>query len=238
MKTKNILSAISTYELKNLSSVINEKNIHKYSNDFYINYLKPKLKEENVEINNEIDYFEKLKEYNTLGIKFFEKYNKKSLLMKIMVIFMNFFNYSKDEILSEDIEPTEEQKIGMANEICTFIKKANVFEIKCCEYMEEYMVPKLNELAKKKKIIFDRNSNDERVKLITTNTEKKIMKNIKARAVLNFYTGLLDKRDKEYFDSINFVFNDDKKYKKEFANDFGNNFANIYNTLTLDKEEK
>ena len=81
MKTKNILSSISTCELKNLSSNINEKNIHNYSNNFYTNYLKPKLKEENVEINVETNYFEKLKEYNTLGIKMFEKFKKKNLLM-------------------------------------------------------------------------------------------------------------------------------------------------------------
>lgn len=237
MKTKNILSSISTCELKNLSSNINEKNIHNYSNNFYTNYLKPKLKEENVEINVETNYFEKLKEYNTLGIKMFEKFKKKNLLMKIIFSLISLIDFSKKEIPQKEIEPTEEEYKRMTEEICNFIKKANEFEFKCCEYMEEYIIPRLNELAKNKKIVFDRNSNDERVKLITTNTEKKIMKNIKTRAVLNFYTGMLDEEDKKYFDSINFVFNDDIKFKKEFAKGFLDSFVKIYDTLNLDKED-
>lgn len=236
MKTKNILSAISTYELKNLSLEINEKSIHKNTNTFLNNYLKPKLKEENVEINTEINYFEKLKEYNDLGIKMFERFKKKNLLMRIIYFLISRIDFSKKDMPQEEIEPTEEEYKKMAEEICNFIKKANEFEFKCCEYMEEYIIPKLNELANKKKIIFDRNSNDERVKLITTNTEKKIMNNIKTRAVLNFYTGMLNKEDKEYFDSINFVFNDDVKFKKEFADGFLDSFVKIYDTLNLDKE--
>lgn len=235
MKTKNILSAISTSELKKLSTINVNENISKLKNDFYFNYLKPKLKEENVEFNTEINYYEKLKEYNDLGIKVFEKFNRKKFLMKIIFAFISLFDYKKDEEPKET-ELSEEQKEFIANEICNFIKKANEFEIKCCEYMEEYMIPRLNELAKKKKIVFDRNSNDERVKLITTNTEKKILKNIKARAVLNFYTGMLDEEDKKYFDSMNFVFNNNVKIKKEFVKEFTNNFVRIYDTLTLDEE--
>ena len=97
-------------------------------------------------------------------------------------------------------------------------------------------IKQLNELAKNTKIIFDRNSNDERVKLITLNTEKKFMKNIKLSAVLVFYTRLVDKEDKEWFDSVNFVYNDNIEYKKEFANEITNTFVERYDNLTLDDE--
>lgn len=235
MKTKNILSVISTNELKNISSVKKIKDINKEKNDFYINYLKPKLDEQNIELNDKIDYYEKLKECNELGIEIFEMFNKKNWLMKFIFSLISHFDYKKDEEPKE-VELNKEQKELVATEIASFIKKANEFDIKCNEYMEEYMIPRLNKLAKNKKIIFDRTSNDERIKLITLNTEKKFMKNIKLRAVLIFYTGMLDKEDKEYMDSINFVFNNNVELKKEFANGIINTFIERYSSLTLDKE--
>ena len=43
---------------------------------------------------------------------------------------------------------------------------------------------------------------------------------------------MLDEEDKKYFDNINFVFNDDIKFKKEFAKGFLDSFVKIYDTLS------
>lgn len=235
MKTKNILSAISTNELKNISSVKKLKDINKEKNDFYINYLKPKLDEQNIELDAKVDYFKKLEECNELCIEVFERFSKKNWAMKFLLSFLSLFDRKKGEE-PEGVELSVEQKELAATEIASFIKMSNEFDTKCNEYMEEYIIPKLNELAKNTKIIFDRNSNDERVKLITLNTEKKFMKNIKLSAVLVFYTRLADKEDKDWFDSVNFVYNDNIEQKKEFANEITNTFVERYDNLTLDDE--
>jgi len=65
--------------------------------------------------------------------------------MRIIYFLISRIDFSKKDIPQEEIKPTEEEYKCMAEEICNFIKKTNEFEFKCCEYMEEYIIPRLNE---------------------------------------------------------------------------------------------
>ncbi len=203
---------------------LNPAQIQFRINHFLNNTLAPKLDELGMldYANNEMEQdYNKIEKYARNYIKSI-KINKTHELFDLVetiefggdsqetLIMDAFFNKSLDKIIS-------------------YHKKIKVFNEKCEEYMQKYIIPII---SNEEKIVFDVNSTDEEIKKKTDDTLTILAKLVGEKGSLGAYMkfGCID-FDEETDKLINFLYIDDDKVKKEIAINLCNDFINRYDKI-------
>ncbi len=202
-------------------------NVQKQMNYFYNNIFVPKVSKAG--LLNYLSSSKSEKDYNKI-----EEYANNY----IKSIGINRENGLNDIIDNVDLTKTKIQNVitdtiynNSIDKFIFCIKRVKVFNIKCEEYLQTYIIPILENTEK---IIFDTNSADEDIKLKTENTLKILSILVKEKGSLSAHMNFscID-FDDETSKQINFLYIDDDNVKKEIALNLCNDFITRYDKLDL-----
>lgn len=115
------------------------------------------------------------------------------------------------------------------DKLIMYVRRIKVFNEKCEEFMQNYIIPIL---SNEEKIVFDINSTDEEIKKKTDDTLTIISKLVGEKGSLGacMKFGCID-FDEETDKLINFLYIDDDKVKKEIADNLCNDFLSRYDKI-------
>ena len=244
MKSVSIVEkAISINEETKLFKFLTNKQYTKEITEFKEMYVEPFLKEKNITDINITEIFEKYNTINQYTLRFIDRWLN-GYIRKRLEKSYNYLNHQKitPGILnynSKKIFEDEEEKKIIAKMICELIYKVYCFDDKCNNFLQTYIVPLLeNETT----IVFDLNSDDEKIKLITNNTMELFLRYIKELGSMTFRNAIFlgtDKNETEpLFNYFNFLFIDDEEQNKYIANALISTFVNEYKKMDLTKKPR
>lgn len=217
-----------------------EKNSQETINEFIENYVAPHLQKEYIDIIGTKIMAEKWKDIGVYTMGFIKKWDN-GYIKKMLEKQFNYLNHQK--FLPNMIKNSpkiydipENQKKILGKEYAEFVYKIATFDTKSKEYLNSYVVPILKN---ENKIIFNLNSNDEHITLITQKTLDLFLKYIYELGSMTFHNFLFEDEDNEieefklinnYF---NFLFNDDKETNEYIAKSLCEVFIENYDKIDL-----
>jgi len=215
-----------------------EKNSKETIDEFIENYVAPHLPKEHIDIIGTKIMAEKWKDIGVYTLGFIKKWND-GYLKKMLEQQFNYLNHQK--FLPNMIKNSpkiydipEDQKKILGKEYAQFIYKIATFDTISKEYLNSYIVPILKN---ENKIIFDLNSNDEHIKLLTQKTWDLFLKYICEHGSMAFHNFWVEDNEIEEFKLINnyfnFLFIDDKEIKEYIAKSLCEVFIENYDQIDL-----
>lgn len=212
---------------------ITNKNIINYQRqmtNFIENVLSPKLDEIGL-FDYTDDYFEKdqkkIERYANNFIKSINTDNKKQGELSSLLKNINF--NKKDITILQFLNDDD-----ALNKTILYIERTKEFNKKCEDFINDYIIPVLNQFSKDNKIIFDMKSKDQQIILNTQKILKILSLLVYEKGSLGAYMkiGCIN-FEKDFSNEINFLYIDNDEIKKNIAKKLCNDFLERYDKIDM-----
>ena len=229
MKTINVLKIMKEEEnerKKQRKNKTEEQSLLNKAYNFTETYIMPKI--------NISEIIENDKKYDFM----YDEIRTTSAEMVIMFSQVNKDNKAPNMLKDNEIDFINKSDIKLkkdiANRIKEYVIKKYTYENKVNDYIDKYIKPLLNELQKEKTIIYDTDSKDKDIMLITNNTMEFVKQYIYYETKESIgYSIFKYLYDEDYTNDWNFIFNDNENAKNEFAGIVKDFLKKYYNKIEL-----